>query len=92
MTLNLQYYFVLTSYPCDWATSLSLLYDLSKAGHLSGTSVNLQDVETVRVLRDELTCKKEIKDSYKTEEILQQNLTQHTTERRVFHNVAFFGS
>jgi hypothetical protein len=45
---------------------------------LSGTSANLQDVETVRVLRDELTCKKEIKDTYKTEEILQQNLTQHT--------------
>ena len=58
MTLKLQYYFVLTSYPCERATRLFLFCELSKAGHLSGTSANLLDVGTVQVLRDELTCKK----------------------------------
>ena len=60
MTPKLQHHFVLTSCPCDWATRLLLFYELSTAGRLSGTSANLLDVRTVQLLRDELTCKKEI--------------------------------
>ena len=58
---TVHYYFVLTSCPCNWATRLFLFNELSKAGHLSGTKANLLDVKTVQMLRDELTCKKEIK-------------------------------
>jgi len=65
MTLQLQYYFVLTSCPCDWAIRSLLFHELSKAGHLSSTKANLLDVRNVQVLRDELTCKKDIKDTYK---------------------------
>jgi hypothetical protein len=54
-TLKLQYYFVLTSLLCDWETRLFLFYEVTKAGHLSGTKGNLLDVHTVQVLRDELT-------------------------------------
>jgi hypothetical protein len=77
VTLKLQYYFVLTSRPCDWATRLFLCYEVTKAGHLSDTKANLLDVQTVQVLREELTCKKEIKDNYKIEEILQHIPAQH---------------
>jgi hypothetical protein len=77
MTLKLQYYFVLTSRPCEWATRLSLFYEVTKAGHLCVTKANLLDVQTVQVLRDELTCKKETKDGYRIEEILPHSPTQH---------------
>ena len=78
MTLKLQCYFVLTSCYCHQASRLLLFYETRRAGRLSGTNINLLKVQTVQVLRDELTCKKEMKVRYKIEEILKQIFIQRT--------------